>query len=58
MMKLYYLPGSAAMAPHAVLEEAGADYELVRVTREDGKVDPPLGAVREDEPRAVEDELG
>ena len=41
MMKLYYLPGSAAMAPHAVLEEAGADYELVRVTREDGKVDPP-----------------
>jgi glutathione S-transferase len=41
MIRLYYLPGSAAMAPHAVLEEAGADYELVRVKREDGRVEPP-----------------
>jgi glutathione S-transferase len=39
---LYYLPGSAAMAPHAALEEAGADYELVRVVRENGvPVSPP-----------------
>jgi glutathione S-transferase len=41
MIDLYYMPGSAAMAPHAVLEEAGADYRLIRVTREDGRVDPP-----------------
>lgn len=31
MYRLYYAPGSAAMAPHAVLEEIGADYELVAV---------------------------
>jgi glutathione S-transferase len=30
------MPGSAAMAPHAALEEAGLEYELVRVRREDG----------------------
>ena len=41
-MKLYYLPGTAAMAPHMVLEEAGADYELVLVERDNGQVvDPP-----------------
>jgi len=33
---LYYMPGSAAMAPHGALEEAGVDYELKRVEREDG----------------------
>ena len=33
---LYYKPGSAAMAPHAALEEAGADYQLVRVAGEGG----------------------
>jgi glutathione S-transferase len=39
---LYYLPGSAAMAPHAALEETGAEYELVRVIRENGvPVSPP-----------------
>lgn len=37
MATLYYLPGSAAMAPHAALEEAGADYELVRVQRDEGR---------------------
>ena len=34
-MRLHYLPGSAAMAPHAALAEADADYELVRVVRDD-----------------------
>jgi glutathione S-transferase len=28
------------MAPHLVLEEAGAQYRLVRVVREDGRVEP------------------
>lgn len=41
MIELYYLPGSAAMAPHAALEEAGADYRLVQVTRENGRNSPP-----------------
>ena len=37
-MRLHYLPGSAAMAPHAALAEIGAPYELVRVERdEDGR---------------------
>lgn len=40
-MELYYLPGSAALAPHICLEEAGADYTLIRVTREEGAVEPP-----------------
>jgi glutathione S-transferase len=31
MYKLFYAPGSAAMAPHAVLEEIGGKYELVPV---------------------------
>jgi len=31
MYTLYWSPGSAAMAPHAVLEEVGAPYELKRV---------------------------
>ena len=29
------------MAPHALLEEIGADYRLVRVTREGGRTEPP-----------------
>lgn len=33
-MRLYYRPGSAAMAPHAVLAELGLDYELVPVEHE------------------------
>ncbi len=41
MIKLYYLPGSAALAPHGCLEEAGADYELVRVVRENGRPTEP-----------------
>ena len=30
-MRLYWRPGTAAMAPHAALAEIGADYELVLV---------------------------
>ncbi len=33
MYKLYYYPGNANLAPHTVLEEIGADYELVLVDR-------------------------
>src|SRR4051795_8232961 len=31
MLRLHYVPGSAAMAPHAALAEVGADYRLVLV---------------------------
>lgn len=41
MIELYYMPGSAALAVHAGLEEAGAEYRLIRVRREDGAVEPP-----------------
>ena len=38
-MRLHYLPGTAAMAPHAALAEIGVPYELVRVERDaDGQV--------------------
>ncbi|HXH88050.1 MAG TPA: glutathione S-transferase family protein [Gaiellaceae bacterium] len=37
-MRLHYLPGTAAMAPHAALAEIGEPYELVRVERDaDGR---------------------
>lgn len=38
MYRLYYMPGSAAMAPHAVLEEIGAPYELALVKSENDEV--------------------
>ena len=31
MLKLFYSPGSCALASHIALEEAGADYETVRL---------------------------
>jgi glutathione S-transferase len=37
MYRLYYAPGAANMAPHAVLEEAGAPYELVLVDIDKGR---------------------
>jgi glutathione S-transferase len=33
MYQLYYYPGNANLAPHMVLEEIGADYELILVDR-------------------------
>ncbi|WP_162916842.1 glutathione S-transferase family protein [Dongia deserti] len=37
MYKLYWSPGSAAMAPHAMLEDIGVPYELVRVDTAKGE---------------------
>jgi glutathione S-transferase len=34
MYKLYYFPGNANLAPHMLLEEIGAPYELVLVDRD------------------------
>jgi len=36
MQQLHYYPGNASMAPHVVLEEIGAPFELVLVDREQG----------------------
>src|SRR5471032_2052672 len=36
MPTLYYYPGNASMAPHMVLEEIGAPFELRLVDRENG----------------------
>src|SRR5450755_61261 len=33
MLKLYYYPGNANLAPHMLLEELGAPYELLLVDR-------------------------
>ena len=35
MITLYTIPGSSATAPRIALDEAGADYELVQVERDD-----------------------
>lgn len=34
MYRLYYYPGNASLAPHMLLQELGADYELVLVDRD------------------------
>jgi len=39
-MRLYWRPGTAAMAPHAALAEVGADYELVEIDRDTAQSDP------------------
>lgn len=35
MLRLHYIPGTAAMAPHAALAEAGAEYTLVLVASDE-----------------------
>lgn len=46
-MKLYYFPGSCALAPHIVLARLGIDYEAVKVVKGDPEFKPvnPLGVV-------------
>ncbi len=46
-MKLYYFPGSCALAPHVVLQWLGVDFEAVRVRRGDPEYLEinPLGVV-------------
>ena len=50
-LRLYWRPGTASMAPHAVLAEIGVEYELVRIEREEAQTDAaylalnPLGVV-------------
>lgn len=36
MMKLFYAPGACSLASHIALEEAGADYEAVRMSTRAG----------------------
>jgi glutathione S-transferase len=51
MFRLYWRPGSAAMAPHAALAELGLDYELVEIGRDEAQSSAeyralnPLGVV-------------
>jgi glutathione S-transferase len=41
MLKLYYSPGACAMASHIALEEAHAEYELVRIDLKKGEQKTP-----------------
>lgn len=41
MLKLYYSPGACAMASHIALEEAGADYEIVKIDLRQGEQKAP-----------------
>lgn len=41
MLKLYYSPGACAMASHIALEEAGADYEAVKIDLKKGEQKTP-----------------
>jgi glutathione S-transferase len=43
VITLYWSPGTAAMAPQACLEEAGAEYEMVEVRRDGYTVVEPEG---------------
>ena len=40
-LRLHWLPGTAAMAPHAALAEIGVEYDLVRVQRDEDGQSPP-----------------
>src|SRR5215210_5667595 len=40
-LRLYYSPGSCALAPHITLEETGAAYEPVRVALAEGEQNQP-----------------
>jgi glutathione S-transferase len=44
VIDLYYFPGAASLVVHAALEEAGAEYNLIRATRENGVFGPPEAA--------------
>ena len=41
MLKLFYSPGACSLASHIALEEAGADYEAVRVDLKAGEQNKP-----------------
>jgi glutathione S-transferase len=41
MIKLYYFPGNASLAPHMLLEELSIPFELKRVDREHGEHKSP-----------------
>jgi len=41
MIELYYVPATASMAPHIVLEELGIAYSLRRIDQEGGELDSP-----------------
>jgi glutathione S-transferase len=43
MIELFYLPGSAAMAAQAAIEEVGLEYVAVPVVREQGRAVSPAG---------------
>lgn len=40
-LRLHWIPGTAAVAPHAALAEIGVEYELVRVQRDESGQSPP-----------------
>lgn len=44
-LTLYWRPGTASMAPHAALAEAGVEYELVLIEREEAQSSPAYRAV-------------
>ena len=37
MLKLFYAPNTCALAPHIALNEAGADFDLVKVDTQKGE---------------------
>lgn len=41
MLKLFYAPNACSLAPHIALNEAGADYEAVRVDTQNGEQRSP-----------------